>query len=70
MKGSTYFNPFPNKPLFLQVGSTSLFENTVEKWDFADNERFLFFPQWFLWKTFHSIQTLSFPEVLKVGIVW
>ena len=36
-------NPFPNKPLFLCVCSTSL-ENTVGKGEIARNEQFLLFP--------------------------
>ena len=41
------FNPFPNKPWFLRVCSTSL-ENTVGKGEIAHNEQFLLFPQCFL----------------------
>ena len=40
-------NPFPNKPWFLRVCSTSL-ENTVGKGEIARNEQFLLFPQCFL----------------------
>ena len=47
------FNPFPNKPWFLRVCSTSFFENTVGKGEIAHNEQFLLFPQCFLpaWRT-------------------
>ena len=46
-------NPFPNKPWFLRVCSTSL-ENTVGKGEIARNEQFLLFPQCFLlfWRFF------------------
>ena len=37
-------NPFPNKPWFSRVSSTSLFENTVGKGEIARNEQFLLFP--------------------------
>ena len=40
-------NPFPNKPWFLHVCSTSL-ENTVGKGEIAHDEQFLLFPQCFL----------------------
>ena len=41
------FNPFPNKPWFLQVCSTD-FENTVGKGEIARNEQFILFVQCFL----------------------
>ena len=37
-------NPFPNKPLFLRVCSTSLLK-TLSKREIACNEQFLLFPQ-------------------------
>ena len=40
-------NPFPNKPWFLLVSSTSVLENTVDKGEIARNEQFLLFPQCF-----------------------
>ena len=71
-------NPFPNKPLFLRVCSTSL-ENTVGKGEIARNEQFLLFPQCFLpvWRTFfHNHQiwncrllTLTIWKSLKF-VVW
>ena len=47
------FNPFPNKPLFSYVCSTSLMK-TLEKGEIPLNEQFLLFPQCFLpvWGTF------------------
>ena len=42
-----YLNPFPNKPWFLCVCSTSLLK-TVGKGEIALNEQFLLFPQSFL----------------------
>ena len=47
-------HPFPNKPWFLCVCSTSLSENSVGKGEIARNEQFLLFPQCFIpvWKTF------------------
>ena len=42
------FNPLPNKPWFLRVCSTSLFENTVGKREIAPNEQFLLSPHCFL----------------------
>ena len=66
-------NPFPNKPWFSCVCSTSLFENTAGKGEIACNEQFLLFPQCFLpiWKTFfyfhqiqnYRLQTFSFWRV-------
>ena len=49
-----WVNPFPNKPWFLHICSTGLFENTVGKGEIAHNEQFLLFPQRLLtiWKTF------------------
>ena len=41
-----HINPFPNKPWFLRVCSTSL-ENTVGKGETARKEQFLLFPQHF-----------------------
>ena len=43
-----FINRFPNKPWFLRVFSTSLFENTVGKGEIACHEQFLLFPQCFL----------------------
>ena len=47
------FNPFPNKPLFLHVCTTSLFKRLWEK-EKLHREQFLHFPQCFLsvWKFF------------------
>ena len=42
------FKPFPYKPCFLHVCSTSLFENPVGKGEIARNEQFLLFTQCFL----------------------
>ena len=47
-KADTNIHPFPSKPWFLRVCSTSLCENTVEKGEIARNEQFLLFPQCFL----------------------
>ena len=41
---SGIFNPFPNKPWFLHVFSTSLLKTLWEKGDIARNEQFLLFP--------------------------
>ena len=54
------FKPFPNKPWFSRVYSTSLLKNTVGKGEIARNEQFLLFPLCFLsgWRTschFHQI---------------
>ena len=38
------FNPFPNKPWFLRVCSTSLLKTLREKGEIARNEQFLLFP--------------------------
>ena len=53
------FNPFPNKPWFLRVCSTSLLK-TLGKGEIAPNEQFLLFAQCFLpaWKTFYH-----FPQI-------
>ena len=39
-----YIDPFPKKPWFLRVCSSSLLENTVGKGEIARNEQFLLFP--------------------------
>ena len=59
---SSWFNPFPNKPWFLCVCSTSLMK-TVGKGEIARDEQFLLFPQCFLiiWKT------LLFTSDLKLS---
>ena len=44
---SISINPFPNKPWFLHVCSTSLLK-TVGKGDIARNKQFLLFPHCFL----------------------
>ena len=72
-------HPFPNKPWFLRVCNTSVFENSVGKGEIARNEQFLLFPQSFLpfWRTFchfHQIQnchlqTLSVWKGLKF-VIW
>ena len=53
-------NPFPNKPWFLRVCSTSLFENTVGKGQIARKEQFLLFPHCFLsvWRAFCYFQQI------------
>ena len=73
------FNPFPNKPWFLHVCSTSLLKTLWKKGEIARKEQFLLFPQCFLpyWTTFcHShqtkiccLQTLSAWKSLKF-VVW
>ena len=52
-------NPFPNKPWFLILCSTSLFK-TVGKGEIAGNEQFLHFSQCFLpvWRTFYHFHHL------------
>ena len=72
-------NPFPNKPWFLRVCNTSIFENTEGKGEIAHNEQFLLFPQCFLpvrrtFCHFHQVQncrlqTLSVWKSLKF-VVW
>ena len=42
-----HFNPFPNKPWFLRVCSTSLIK-TLGKGEIVCNEQFLFFSECFL----------------------
>ena len=66
------FNPFPNKPLFLHVCSTSL-ENTVEKWEFARYEQFLvfhtvFYPFGELSSIFIELKFIS--KLLQFERVW
>ena len=72
-------NPFPNKPRFSWVCSTSLWKTPWEKEEIACNKQFLLFPQCFLpiWGTFchfHQIwncrlQTLSLWKSLKL-VIW
>ena len=72
-------NPFPNKPWFSRVYSTSLWKILWGKGEIAHNEQFLLFPQCFLsiWRTFchfHQtkncrLQSLSVWKSLKV-VVW
>ena len=72
------FDPFPNKPWFLRVFSTSLLK-TLEKGEIAHNEHFLLFPQCFQLvqrNFFHfdrilncCLQTLSVWKSLKF-VVW
>ena len=45
--GKRVLNPFPNKPCFLRVCSTSLLKNNVGKEELARNEQFFLFPQCF-----------------------
>ena len=47
-KPQSSINPFPNKPWFLRVSSTSFFKTLWEKEKLLVNEQFLFFPQCFL----------------------
>ena len=53
-----------NKEMFIKKWKFGfrIVKNIVGKEENAGNQHFLFFPQCF--------QKLSFPEVLKVGIVW
>ena len=44
----TDINPFPNKPWFLRVCSTSLLKTMWENGEIARHEQFLLFPQCFL----------------------
>ena len=50
--------PFPNKPWFLRVCSTSLLKTLQGKREIARNEQFLLFPQCFLsvWRAFCHFQ--------------
>ena len=67
--------PFPDKPWFLRVCSTSFLENTVGKGKIVHNEQFLLFPQCLLSsrRTLHHfhqtencrLQTLSIWTGLK-----
>ena len=57
-------NPFPNRPWFLHVCSTSLLENTVGKGEIAHNERFLLFPTMF---STLSEKFLPFSSNLKLS---
>ena len=71
-----FFNPFPNKPWFLCVCSTSLLKTL---WEIARNEQFLLFPQCFLpfsrtsyhfhWIRNCHLQTLLVWKNLKL-VVW
>ena len=66
------FNPFPNKPLILQVCTVSLLKTLWGKEEIACNKQFLPFPQCFLpvWRTFYHfhhiwncrLQTFSLEE--------
>ena len=56
------FNPFPNKPWFLHVCSTGLFENTVGKGEIARYEQFLLFPLCF---STCSESSVSFSTIFK-----
>ena len=62
------FNPFPNKPLFLRVCSTSLFENTVGKGEIACHEQFLLFAQCFLSAIFIKYE-VGVCKVFQFGCV-
>ena len=72
-------SPFPNKPWFLRVFSTSLLKTLLGKGEIARNEQFLLFPLCFLpfWITFRHfnriknscLQTLSVWKSLKF-VVW
>ena len=74
-----YFNPFPNKPWFLHVLSTSLLKTLWEKEKLLVMSNFTFSPQCFLpvWRTFchfHQgwncrLQTLSVWKSLKF-VIW
>ena len=74
-----FVNPFPNKPWFLRVCSTSVLKTLREKKKFARFEQFLLFPQYFppVWRFFchfHQIwncrlQTLSVLKSLKL-VIW
>ena len=44
LSSDNLFNPFPNKPWFFGVCSTSVLKNTVGKREIARNEQFLLFP--------------------------
>ena len=74
-----FINPFPNKPWFLRVCSTSLLKICGKRRNCSHNKQFLLFPQCFLpfHKTFHHfhqlqnchLQTLSVWESPKF-VVW
>ena len=65
-----FFNPLPNKPLFLHVCSRSPLK-TLRKGEIARNNQFLLFPKCFLslWRTFchivHENRELSSLSVWK-----
>ena len=67
-------NPFPNKPWFLRVYSTSLLKK-LGKGEIARNEQFLIFPQCFLpfWRSlclFHQIKdsfSLDESKICRLG---
>ena len=61
-------NPFPSKPWFLRVCSTSLFENTVGKGEIARNEQFLLFPVFFNWRTFCHFYQISYCRLQTLSI--
>ena len=55
------FNPFRNKPWFLRVRSSSLFEDTAGIGEIARNEKLLLFPRSFLpfWIIFYNFSSSS-----------
>ena len=55
--------PFPNKPWFLCVYSTSLLENTMGKGEIVRNEQFLLFQQF----STHLESFLPFSSNLKLS---
>ena len=62
-----FLNPFPNKPWFLRVCSTSHLKKQREKEKLPRDEQFLLFPQCFLhiWRNF-----LPFSSNLKLSSVY
>ena len=70
LKVKKVVNPLSNKPCFLRVYRTSLFENTVRKGEIARNEKCLLFPQTFLpvWRAFcdlyQSLKLLSANSII------
>ena len=63
------FDPFPNKPWFLHVCSTSLLK-THGKGEIVCNEQFLLFHQCFLYVTLSAIFITIYNCLLQTLSVW
>ena len=66
-----YFNPFPNKPWFLRVCSTSLLKTKWGKGEITYHEQFLLFPLCSLpiWRDFYYFHQITI-DVCKTLSDW